>query len=76
VATLTEVIAEECCGSGVTANVIAPSVLDTPANRRSMPSADFTRWVSPDVAAAMIAFWVSDDAGRLGGAWLPVFVSV
>lgn len=73
VATLAEVIAEECCGSGVTANVIAPSVLDTPANRSAMPSADFTRWVSPDVAAAMVAFLTSDEAGTLRGAWLPVF---
>jgi NAD(P)-dependent dehydrogenase (short-subunit alcohol dehydrogenase family) len=76
VAPLAEVIAEECCGSGVTANVIAPSVLDTPANRRAVPSADFTRWVSPDVAAAMVAFLVSDEAGTLRGAWLPVFGSV
>jgi NAD(P)-dependent dehydrogenase (short-subunit alcohol dehydrogenase family) len=76
VATLAEVIAEESCGSGVTASVIAPSVLDTPANRRAMPSADYTRWVSPDVAAAMVSFLVSDDAGTLRGAWLPVFGSV
>ena len=76
VATLAEVIAEESCGSGVTASVIAPSVLDTPANRRAMPSADYTRWVSPDVAAAMVSFLVSDEAGTLRGAWLPVFGSV
>lgn len=76
VATLAEVIAEECCGSGVTANVIAPSVLDTPANRRAMPSADYTRWVSPEVAAAMVAFLASEEAGTLRGAWLPVFGAV
>jgi len=76
VATLAEVIADECCGTGVTANTIAPSVLDTPANRRAMPSADFTRWVQPDVAAAMVAFLVSEEAGTLRGAWLPVFGSV
>lgn len=76
VATLAEVIADECCGTGVTANTIAPSVLDTPANRAAMPSADFTRWVPPDVAAAMVAFLVSEEAGTLRGAWLPVFGSV
>ena len=76
VATLAEVIADECCGTGVTANTIAPSVLDTPANRRAMPSADFTRWVQPDVAAAMVAFLISEEAGTLRGAWLPVFGSV
>jgi NAD(P)-dependent dehydrogenase (short-subunit alcohol dehydrogenase family) len=73
VATLAEVIAEECCGTGVTANVIAPSVLDTPANRKTMPTADFTRWVKAEVAAAMVAFLISDEAGTLRGAWLPVF---
>lgn len=76
VATLAEVIADECCGTGVTANTIAPSVLDTPANRRAMPSADFTRWVAPDVAAAVVAFLVSEEAGTLRGAWLPVFGSI
>ena len=65
VATLAEVIADECCGTGVTADTIAPSVLDTPANRSAMPSADFTRWVQPDVAAAMVAFLLSEDAGTL-----------
>jgi NAD(P)-dependent dehydrogenase (short-subunit alcohol dehydrogenase family) len=76
VATLAEVIAEEYCGSGVTANVIAPSVLDTPANRRAMPSADHTRWVAPEAAAAMVSFLASDAAGTLRGAWLPVFGAV
>jgi NAD(P)-dependent dehydrogenase (short-subunit alcohol dehydrogenase family) len=76
VATLGEVIADECCGTGVTANTIAPSVLDTPANRRAMPGADFTRWVSPEVAAAMVAFLITEEATTLRGAWLPVFGAV
>jgi NAD(P)-dependent dehydrogenase (short-subunit alcohol dehydrogenase family) len=76
VATLAEVIADECCGTGVTANTIAPSVLDTPANRRAMPSADFTRWVAPEVAAAMVAFLITEEAITLRGAWLPVFGAV
>jgi NAD(P)-dependent dehydrogenase (short-subunit alcohol dehydrogenase family) len=76
VATLGEVIADECCGTGVTANTIAPSVLDTPANRRATPGADFTRWVSPEVAAAMVAFLITEEATTLRGAWLPVFGAV
>jgi NAD(P)-dependent dehydrogenase (short-subunit alcohol dehydrogenase family) len=76
VATLAEVIADECCGTGVTANTIAPSVLDTPANRRAMPEADFTRWVAPEVAAAMVAFLITEEAITLRGAWLPVFGAV
>ena len=76
VATLAEVIADECCGSGVTANTIAPSVLDTPSNRRSMPSADFSRWVTPEVAASMVSFLTTEEAITLRGAWLPVFGAV
>ncbi len=73
---LAEIVAEETRGSGVTANAIAPSSLDTPANRRSMPNADHTAWVPTDLAAASIFFLASEEAGQLRGAWLPVFGSV
>ena len=76
VAVLADVIAEECRGVNVTANAVAPSVLDTPANRAAMPSADFTRWVAPERLAAVMAFLVSEEACELRGAWLPVFGSV
>ena len=76
VAVLADVIAEECRGANVTANAVAPSVLDTPANRAAMPSADFTRWVAPERLAAVTAFLVSEEACELRGAWLPVFGSV
>ena len=72
---LAETIAEENSGMDVTANAIAPSTLDTPANRSSMPNADHTAWVPPADAAAAIAFLASDEAGQLRGAWLPVFGS-
>lgn len=75
VAVLAETIAEENRGLDVTANVIAPSTLDTPANRSSMPEADFDAWVSPEDAAATIAFLTSQEAGELRGAWLPVYGS-
>jgi NAD(P)-dependent dehydrogenase (short-subunit alcohol dehydrogenase family) len=75
VAILSEVIAEECRGTGVTANTIAPSVIDTPANRRAMPKADVDAWVSPEDAACIIAFLASEEAGQLRGAWLPAFGS-
>ena len=75
VAILGEVIAEESRGTGVTANTIAPSVIDTPANRRAMPSADVDAWVSPEDAACIIAFLASGEAGQLRGAWLPAFGS-
>lgn len=75
VAVLAETIAEENRGTGVTANVIAPSTLDTPANRASMPDANFEAWVPPEDVAATIAFLTSDEAGQLRGAWLPVYGS-
>jgi NAD(P)-dependent dehydrogenase (short-subunit alcohol dehydrogenase family) len=75
VAILSEVIAEECRGTGVTANTIAPSVIDTPANRRTMPHGDVDAWVSPEDAACIIAFLASEEAGQLRGAWLPAYGS-
>jgi NAD(P)-dependent dehydrogenase (short-subunit alcohol dehydrogenase family) len=73
VAVLAEAIAEENRGLDVTANVIAPSTLDTVANRATMPDADFDAWVPPEDAAASISFLASDAAGQLRGAWLPVY---
>ena len=75
VAVLAETIAEESRGLDVTANVVAPSTLGTPANRAAMPDADFGEWVPPDDVAASIAFLVSQEAGQLRGAWLPVYGS-
>jgi NAD(P)-dependent dehydrogenase (short-subunit alcohol dehydrogenase family) len=45
----------------VRATVIAPGVIDTPENRKSMPSADYTKWVSPDLIAENISFLLSDS---------------
>ncbi len=75
VAVLAETIAEESRGLDLTANVIAPSTLDTPANRTGLPGADFSAWVPPADVAASISFLASDAAGQLRGAWLPVYGS-
>jgi NAD(P)-dependent dehydrogenase (short-subunit alcohol dehydrogenase family) len=75
VAVLAETIAEESRGSAITANVVAPSTIDTPATRGSMPDADHSAWVSPSDVAASIAFLASEEAGQLRGAWLPVYGS-
>lgn len=75
VSVLAETIAEETRGTSVTANVIAPSTLDTPANRRAMPDGDASRWVTPEDVAASIAYLASEPAGQLRGAWLPVYGS-
>lgn len=69
---LAEVISEENRSFGVTANAIAPSILDTPANRAAMPEADHSTWVPPRDVAATIEFLCSEEAGHLQGAWLPL----
>jgi NAD(P)-dependent dehydrogenase (short-subunit alcohol dehydrogenase family) len=71
--TLAEVVAAEVLESGVRVNSVLPSTLDTPANRRSMPHADPSRWVAPDSLAAVIAFLLSDDSRDISGAALPVY---
>ena len=58
--------------SGVRVNAVLPSIIDTPANRASMPDADFTRWVTPDALADVIGFLLSDNARAITGALLPV----
>jgi NAD(P)-dependent dehydrogenase (short-subunit alcohol dehydrogenase family) len=72
---LTQSIADETKGTGVTANAVLPSVIDTPANRRAMPNADFTRWVTPASLAAVIYFLGSEAARDLRGALVPVYGS-
>ncbi len=54
-------------------NAILPSVVDTPANRRSMPDADVTRWVAPAQIAAVVRFLCEDGSGVVSGAHVPVY---
>lgn len=68
---LTEALAAEWKGR-ITVNAVLPSTLDTPANRASMPRADFAKWVTPLELAEVILFLVSDAASAVTGALLPV----
>ena len=68
----TEALAEELKDRGVTVNALLPSIIDTPANRADMPSADFSRWVTPQALCRVLAFLLSDDAAAITGACLPV----
>ena len=76
VAKLTEALAEELKDRGVTVNAIWPSMIDTPRNRVDMPDADFSRWVAPSAIAEVIAFLLSDAAGAITGALIPVAARV
>lgn len=73
VLTLTEIQAEELRDFGVTVNAILPSIIDTSANRASMPSADFSRWPKADEVAAVLLFLASEDARLVTGASIPVY---
>jgi 3-oxoacyl-[acyl-carrier protein] reductase len=68
---LTEALAAEWKGK-ITVNAVLPSTIDTPANRASMPKADFGKWVTPHELADVILFLVSDAASAVTGALLPV----
>src|SRR5437588_164229 len=60
-------------GEEIWINAVAPSVLDTPANRKAMPEADFTCWVAPSAVAEVIAFLASPDNRVTRGAVIPVY---
>jgi len=74
--TLTEIIAAEVKGMGVTANVILPSVIDTPANRAAMPEANTSKWVPPERIAEMMQFLCSDAGASINGARVPIYGAV
>jgi NAD(P)-dependent dehydrogenase (short-subunit alcohol dehydrogenase family) len=57
----------------IRSNAILPSTIDTPANRASMPDADFDTWVKPEEIARVIALLCSDDARVTSGAHVPVY---
>ena len=70
---LTETIADEVKDYDINVNTILPSTIDTPANRRDMPNADFSKWVKPEEIARVIVFLASDDSKPISGAAIPVY---
>ena len=68
----TQSLAAECRSENITANVIIPGTIDTQANRKAMPDADFSDWVSGDSLAGITAFYASDLARDINGAIVPV----
>ncbi|HSM02770.1 MAG TPA: SDR family NAD(P)-dependent oxidoreductase [Acidimicrobiia bacterium] len=66
-------IAEEVSDSDITANVVLPSLIDTPAFREVVPFASYVDWPTPDEIAAVIEFLVSPGSGVISGATVPVY---
>jgi NAD(P)-dependent dehydrogenase (short-subunit alcohol dehydrogenase family) len=73
VAALTQALAQETVDDEIWVNAVAPSILDTPANRAAMAGADFSRWVMPADIARLIAFLASAENRVTRGAVIPVY---
>jgi NAD(P)-dependent dehydrogenase (short-subunit alcohol dehydrogenase family) len=73
IATLTASLAEEVLADGVIVNAVAPSTIDTEANRKAMPKAKHENWVKPADIAAAIAYLCSEDCRVTSGAVVPVY---
>jgi NAD(P)-dependent dehydrogenase (short-subunit alcohol dehydrogenase family) len=70
---LIKTVALENKNAGITANVILPGTMDTPANRKDMPGADVSQWMQPSSVASLIV-WLASDAGKdVTGAAIPVY---
>jgi NAD(P)-dependent dehydrogenase (short-subunit alcohol dehydrogenase family) len=76
VVALTQAIAEETRGTNITANVVLPSVIDTPINRSAMGAENADRWVKPESLGQVICFLASEAAQDIRGAAIPVYGSV
>jgi NAD(P)-dependent dehydrogenase (short-subunit alcohol dehydrogenase family) len=70
---LLDSLAADLKGTGVRVNSILPSIIDTQANRKAMPKADFAIWPKPEDIARVILFLCSDDAKVIHGAAIPVY---
>jgi NAD(P)-dependent dehydrogenase (short-subunit alcohol dehydrogenase family) len=72
VATFSQSLAAEVAGRNILVNAVAPSIIDTPANRTAMPQADHGAWPKPEQIAATITFLASPDNAVTTGAVVPV----
>jgi NAD(P)-dependent dehydrogenase (short-subunit alcohol dehydrogenase family) len=73
VAALTVALAEEVVKAGILVNAVAPSIMDTPANRSAMPQVDYAAWPKVDEVAATILFLASPDNKVTRGGVVPVY---
>ncbi|MFB2921475.1 MULTISPECIES: 3-oxoacyl-ACP reductase FabG [Aerosakkonema] len=76
VVALTQALADETKGTNITANVVLPSVIDTPANRQAMGEENADKWVKAESIAKVICFLASEAAQDVRGAAIPVYGSI
>ncbi len=72
-AALTVALAEEVANNDILVNAIAPSTMDTPANRKAMPNADHAAWAKVEDVAATVLFLASPRNRVTRGAVVPVY---
>jgi NAD(P)-dependent dehydrogenase (short-subunit alcohol dehydrogenase family) len=70
---LVESLSEETKGSNINVNCIMPSIIDTGANRKAMPAADFNKWLKPGDLANVVLFLSSEEAKVITGAAIPTY---
>jgi NAD(P)-dependent dehydrogenase (short-subunit alcohol dehydrogenase family) len=70
---LIRTVATENKDAGITANVILPGTMDTPGNRKAMPTADTSQWVQPTSIADLIVWLAGDTGNDVTGAVIPVY---
>ena len=70
---LVRTVAHENSDRSITANVVLPGTMDTPANRAGDPRADFSKWVHPCQVAKLLVYMESGEAARINGAVIPVY---
>ncbi len=73
VAALTQALGEELAPAGIWVNAVAPSIIDTAANRAAMPTADHGKWPTPEQIAETIVFLASPANRTTRGAVVPVY---
>jgi NAD(P)-dependent dehydrogenase (short-subunit alcohol dehydrogenase family) len=70
---LVRTMAREEAAHGITANVVLPGTMDTPANRAAMPAADPSKWVQPAQVASLLVHLLSGRASQINGAVIPIY---
>ena len=73
---LMKTVALENGDVGITANVILPGTMDTAANRKAMPGADFSKWVQPANVSSLVVWLAGDAAKEISGAAIPIYGGV